>query len=72
MAERLHIRLDVEEDKCHTSEQHLAEILRLVPVRLDERKVSVEITSCAYSFEFNASLFLSLLDTETQKNMLFD
>ena len=65
MVQSLKIKLEVDDNiECHTSEQHLADILRLVPARIDERKVSVEITSCAYSFEFNASLFLNLLDTD--------
>ena len=75
MVESLHIKLEVEENvDCHTSEHHLTEILRLVPVRIDDRKVSIEVTSCAYNFEFSAGLFLSLLDkdNERQKMMLFD
>jgi len=73
MVQSLHIKLEVEENvECHSPEQHLAEILRLVPVRIDERHVSIEVTSCAYNFEFSASLFFSLLDKEMEKTMSFD
>ena len=73
MVQSIHLKLEVEENvACHSSEHHLAEILHLVPVRIDERKVSIEVTSRAYNFEFSAGLFLSLLDKDQGKLMEFD